>query len=411
MTSHHLIPQKAQWASTLYIFHFEILHTPGKLNPADPASRRPDYVVGRHTDDKVVLLCFRSSSTENTDNCALTLSDSVWPAYNHQRSFFYTRIWVYYPFYQGALRIRLLDQLWPKYFLRSKDGLWWWRDSLYVPEYFCIYLIIKYHGDPSSGHWGLFFTLDLISQSISWPNMHTKILSYISSCAQCQQIKVDHRRPSGELMPLSIPDRPWSKIWVDFIVKLPLSHGFDSVMVVVNHFTKATHFIPALESWNASKLARQSLSLVFKLNGLLDQIVSYWGATFVSHFWTSIMPHLPILPAPSMNFHPETDGQVERTNTILEDFLWHFVGSWQDDWSLWLPIAEFSYNNTPSASTSHSLFFACYGFHPCFNALTTASTVPKADDWLTTLHDIKNNLVSSLERAKAPQARFHKRHR
>lgn len=77
MTSHHLIPQKAQWASTLYIFHFEILHTPGKLNPADPASRRPDYVVGRHTDDKVVLLCFRSSSTENTDNCALTLSDSV----------------------------------------------------------------------------------------------------------------------------------------------------------------------------------------------------------------------------------------------------------------------------------------------------------------------------------------------
>lgn len=123
------------------------------------------------------------------------------------------------------------------------------------------------------------------------------------------------------------------------------------------------------------------------------------------------MTQLRIQPAPSTAFHPETDGQVERTNAILEDYLHHFVSIRQDYWSSWLPIAEFYYNNSPSSSTSHSPSFACYGFHPRFNALTSASVVPRADDWLKYLHYIQEHPKTSLTDAKSRQAHFHNLHR
>lgn len=251
----------------------------------------------------------------------------------------------------------------------------------------------------------------LLSRSFSWPGMRAEVLSYISGCALCQQISVDNQKPQGELIPLPIPDRPWSTIGVDFIVKLPISEKFDSIMVVVDHMSKAAHFIPARETWNAQELAKQFLSSVFKLHGLPDRIVSDRGSTFVSRFWTAIQTQLRIQPARSTAFHPETDGQVERTNATLEDYLRHFVSDRQDDWVSWLPLAEFLYNNSPSASTKHSPFFACYGFHPCFNALTSSSTVPQADVWLKNLHSIQEDLVSTLEFAKLQQARFHNRKR
>lgn len=298
-----------------------------------------------------------------------------------------------------------------KSFLRFEGGLWWWRDRLYVPKSFRNFIISKFHGDPDSGHWGVFRTLAMLTRSFAWPNMRAEVLSYISSCARCQEISVDHRRPQGELIPLPIPDRPWSTMGVDFIVKLPNSAGFDSVMVVVDHMTKSAHFIPAKETWSSHDLAKQFLASVFKLHGLPDRIVSDRGSTFVSKFWTAIQTQLRIQPALSTAFHPETDGQVERTNAVLEHYLRHFVSYRQDDWVDWLPLAEFSYNNSPSASTTHSPFFACHGFHPCFNALTSASVVPKADEWLTTLHSIQEDLVSALAFAKAQQARFHNRKR
>ena len=96
-------------------------------------------------------------------------------------------------------------------------------------------------------------------------------------------------------------------------------------MVVVDHFSKTAHFIPANESWSAAKLAEAFIDHVFKLHGLPDKIVSDRGTTFMSQFWTSVLNQLQINPAPSTAFHPQTDGQVERINALLEDYLRHFV--------------------------------------------------------------------------------------
>lgn len=108
---------------------------------------------------------------------------------------------------------------------------------------------------------------------------------------------------------------------MDFIVKLPISQGFDSVMVVVDHFLKTSHFIAAKESWNAEQLAGSFINQVFRMHGLPNTVVSDRGTTFMSNFWTSVLRQLCINPAPLTVFHPQTDGQVERINAVLEDYL------------------------------------------------------------------------------------------
>lgn len=112
-------------------------------------------------------------------------------------------------------------------------------------------------------------------------------------------------------------------------------------------------------------------------------------------------------PAPSTAFHPQTDGQVERVNALVEDFLRHFVSEDQSDWVKWLPIAEFAYNNSPSASTGFSPFFAYTGYHPRFNSLVANSGVPRADEFVEHMQVIHHSLKQNLEKAKAAQARFY----
>lgn len=147
----------------------------------------------------------------------------------------------------------------------------------------------------------------------------------------------------------------------------------------------------------------------FRLHGFPDKIVSNRGPSFVSAFWRSVLTHLNIAPAPSTAYHPETDGQTERTNQTLETYLRHFVSHRQDDWVDWLPMAEFTFNNSTSASTRLTPFFSWQGFHPRANSFTAPSKVPKADEFVILLEDIQLILIESLRHAKTIQARNYNR--
>lgn len=272
-------------------------------------------------------------------------------------------------------------------------------------------ILRQMHESPAAGHWGSMKTYDLLSRTFDWPNSRADVLQFCKVCRSCQAVKVDHRPPQGTMIPIAIPDRPWSKIGVDFIVKLPLSKGFDSVMVVVDHFSKTAHFIPAHETWKADRLAEAFITHVFKLHGLPDTIISDRGTTFMSQFWTSVLDQLQITPSPSTAFHPQTDGQVERINALLEDYLRHYVSLKQDYWAFCLPIAEFSYNNAPSTSTKFSPFFAVHGFHPRFNSLVASSGVPAADAFIEHLQNIQTTLIENLTKAKEARSRFYNKGR
>lgn len=155
------------------------------------------------------------------------------------------------------------------------------------------------HAPPMARHWGTAKTLDLLTCYFNWPNSRADLMTFINSCTSFQQVKVERQVPQGKPMPLTIPDQPWSPIRVDFIIKLPVSEGYDSEMVVVDHMTKEDHFIPANKTWKADELALSVVQDFFRLHGLQDTIVLDRGTTFMSKFWTSVLQQLHIPPDPS----------------------------------------------------------------------------------------------------------------
>ena len=146
-------------------------------------------------------------------------------------------------------------------------------------------------------------------------------------------------------MPNSIPEKPWTHISADFITKLPLAQGYDSILVVVDQLTKMVHFIPTTEKTLAEGLAKLFRNNVWKLHGLLESIISDRGPQFTAGLIRELNRMLEIESKLSTAFHPQTDGQTERVNQELEQYLRMFIDHRQEQWPDWLGTAEFAYNN------------------------------------------------------------------
>jgi len=165
-------------------------------------------------------------------------------------------------------------------------------------------------------------------------------------------------------MPNSISNKPWTHISADFITKLPLAQGYNSILVVVDRLTKMAHFIPTTEKTSAEGLARLFRDNVWKLHGLPESIISDRGLQFVAGLMRELNRILEIESKLLMTFHPQTDRQTERVNQELEQYLRMFIDHRQEQWPEWLGIAEFTYNNKVHSSTKTLPFKANYGQDP-----------------------------------------------
>ena len=245
------------------------------------------------------------------------------------------------------------------------------------------------HDGPAAGHLGRSKTFELVSRDFYWKGMRKDVYDFVDGCDTCQRNKSPRHKPFGLLQPLPIPTRPWSSISMDFIVKLPLSQGFGSILVIVCRLTKQAHFIACRESTNSSQLADIFINQVFRYHGLPDDIISDRGPQFRSNFWQALLKKLNIDSKLSTAYHPQTDGQTERVNQSLEQYLRCFVCYAQNDWASYLAFAEFALNNSESSSTKQSPFFANYGFHPRMDYLNDSSShVPAANNYLNNLKDL-----------------------
>ncbi|GJR49275.1 putative reverse transcriptase domain-containing protein [Tanacetum coccineum] len=177
-----------------------------------------------------------------------------------------------------------------------------------------------------------------------------------------KSFKAEYQKPSGLLVQPVIPVWKWENITMDFVTKLPkTSTGQDTIWVIVDRLTKSAHFLPMKETDSMEKLTRQYLKEVVSRHGVPVLIISDRDSKFASHFWRSLNKALGTQLDMSTAYHPQTDGQSERTIQTLEDMLRACVMDFGKGWDKNLPLVEFSYNNSYHTSIKAILFEALYG--------------------------------------------------
>ena len=224
-----------------------------------------------------------------------------------------------------------------------------------------------YHDSPTAGHPGILKTCLLLTKDYWWPHMKTFVSSFIQGCATCQATKVNTSRPRIPHCPITTNRAalPFETIAMDLIVKLPLSNGFDSILTVTDHdCSKAAIFIPCHETATASTIADLYVQHVFPHYSTPRKVITDRDTCFASHFPKELCRILDIKQNISSAYHPQTDGQSERTNQWLEQYLRIFVDHCQTTWHQWLPLAQYVHNAWPNSTTTKTPFELIMGHTP-----------------------------------------------
>ena len=189
---------------------------------------------------------------------------------------------------------------------------------------------------------------------------------------------------------------------MDFIEHLPNSSGHTALLVVVDRLSKQGIFIPTTDNITAPELARLFIIHVFSKHGVPAHVTYDWGSEFVSHFFHSLGTALDMRIHFTSGYHLEGDGQTERLNQTLEQYLHIFCNYQQDNWSEILPLAEFTYNNSPSTTTGVTPFFANKGYHPNITVFPECELASiKAHEYDIDLEELHAELREQMAKAQA----------
>nr|GFA87283.1 reverse transcriptase domain-containing protein [Tanacetum cinerariifolium] len=202
-----------------------------------------------------------------------------------------------------------------------------------------------------------------LKQLYWWSNMKAAIATYVSMCLTCVKVKSEHQKPSGLLQQLEIFVWKWERVNMDFIVALPRTpSGYDSIWIIVDRLTKSAHYLPVKTTDSMEKLTQLYMKEIVCRHEVSISIISDRDSKFTSRFWRSLQEALGMRLDMSTAYHPETDGQSERTIQTLEDMLRACLINFEGSKDLHLPLVEFSYNNSYHASIKAAPFEALYGW-------------------------------------------------
>lgn len=279
------------------------------------------------------------------------------------------------------------------------DGYIYYEDRLYIPTH-CKQLITsilhEIHDSTTAGHGGIHKTLFKLQQQYYWPKMKQTVESYVKSCQVCQQDKHRTTLSNGLLQPHTVPDTRWHTISLDFVTALPMtSTGHDAILVITDKLSKMAHFIPTSTTVTAAQTVQLFIDNIFRIHGLPRKIISDRGTQFTSQLWSQLWKALGTKLNISTAYHPQTDGQTERTNQTMESMLRHYINWNETEWHKQLSLVEFAYNNSVQASTGYTPFYLMYGDNPVspIDLIIPNSTY-------TPVNKIITNLQSELQQAK-----------
>ena len=356
-------------------YDIKIHHLQGKENGrADALSRREDHKVGEHDNEGVMVLldCLFArttrTSTQGQDEEII-------------------KRWV------DPHRLKYMNGQW------TKDNQRVITASLEDKRA----IIKSLHDTPAYGHLGITRTVDFVERSYWWPGLRRDVADYVRGCGECQRHKVNNHPTKAPLQPIYSRNdiTPFNVVALDFITKLPLSKGYDSILTITDQgCTKMTHFVPCNETITAEETVQAFLEVIVRRYGLPDKIVSDWDPRFTSKFVRELCRTLGIQQNISSAYHPRTDGQSEHNNQWVETYLRFFTNHQQTDWADHLPLAEFAHNNWKSKTTKNTPFFLLMGYHPRADGHYAASRSPLVEWRLDNLLQARKDALTHMMRVQ-----------
>ncbi|KAK4381994.1 Retrovirus-related Pol polyprotein from transposon.6 [Sesamum angolense] len=355
-TQQKLSPKQARWQEFLGEFNFEWVYRLGKHNDmADAVSRKlvEEYFAALIVVESDILDQNRESS--KTDAGYLKLVEHV---------------------LSGLVRKYWLDSG----LLYAKGG------RVFVPTGTLRRRLLRETHDPQwTGHPGIDRMVALLARRCYWPRMEEDVEAYVRTCLVCQLDKVERKKEAGLLQPLPIPKVPWQSILMDFISGFPKVNGMSSVLIVVDRFSNK-HF------------------------GVPKDIVSDRDARFTERFWTTLFNMMGTELKFSTPNHPQTDGQTERLNALVEYYLRDYVSASQRSWVDLLDVAQFSYNLHRSSATCMSPFELAYRQQPTtpheISVQKTGGKCPAAYQFARSKQELLDKAKDSLAKAQRKTKKY-----
>jgi len=251
----------------------------------------------------------------------------------------------------------------------SNSGFLLIDSCIYIPDYHPqsgsvhTHVLQLKHNHITAGHPRQNRMLELLRREYTWPNVHTDIKDYVNSCISCKQNKAPRHKPFGLIQQLPIPLRLWHSISFDLIEQLLASKGHTAILNIIKQASKQLISIPTNNKVTAPEIAQLFLHHIFAKHSVPLHVTCDCGSEFTLQFFQSLGTLLNINLHFTSGYNPQANGQSERANQTLKQYLRHYCTYQQDNWSKLLLLAEFTYNNAPNASTGLLPFFANKGYH------------------------------------------------
>jgi hypothetical protein len=400
--------RQRRWLELIKDYDLEVHYHPGKANVvADALSRKSHcHCLTISTFNDTLCHQMRSLNLEiipqgslNLISVESTLRDEIVMSQLHDEG---VKI-IKSKLSQGEVKYRC--------FHTDRHGVLWFNNRLVVPKDHQLRkrILDEAHLSKFSIHPGSTKMYHDLRQHLWWTRMKREIAKYVSECDTCQRVKASHLKASGTLQPLPVPSWKWEDISMDFIVGLPnTSQKHDSIWVIIDRLTKTTHFLPVHTTYSAKKYAEVYLEQIVRLHGVPKTIISDRGPQFIARFWEQLQSALGTKLMRSSAYHPQTDGQTERVNQILEDMLRACIIQYGTSWDKCLALAEFSYNNSYQASLQMAPFEALYG-RRCRTPLSWSETGERkifGPDLVIEAEDKVKVIQSNLKTAQSRQKSY-----
>jgi hypothetical protein len=301
-------------------------------------------------------------------------------------------------------------------FRKDDQGIIWFNNRIVVPknEEVRQQILDEAHLSRYSIHPRSAKMYHDLKQRYWWTKMKIEIARYVARCDTCRRVKAIHMKAAGPLQSLPIPTWKWEDISMDFIVGLPrTARGYDSIWVIIDRLMKIAHFLPVKTYYPVLTYAELYIARILSLHGIPKTIVLDRGPQFVSKFWEELHKSLGTKLLHSSAYHPQTSGQTERVNQILEDMLRACILEFPQKWDDCLPLAEFSYNNSYQENIKMAAFEALYG-RRCRTPLNWSEPGERSffrPDMVKETEEKVQRIIHNLKKAQARQKSYEDKHR